>query len=108
MAAYASKLNPFFSFGGHGSDSTYWGVLTITAPRPAALAYGEPVTAARASGCGCGGNLHDVLGAHAGGIICVGIARHYVTTNQLRGAGADHVMTSLTRGLPPEGMEVTA
>jgi hypothetical protein len=47
MAAFPSKLNRFFSFGGYGSDSTDRGELTRMALRRAALAYGEPVTVAR-------------------------------------------------------------
>lgn len=106
MAAYASKLNRFFSFGGYGSDSTYRGELTRMALRRAALAYGEPVTAARA--VVGGDNLHDVQGGHAAGIACVGVARHHFTADQLRAARADYVITYLTGGLPLEGMEVTA
>jgi phosphoglycolate phosphatase-like HAD superfamily hydrolase len=103
MAAYASNLNLFFSFGGQGSDSTYRGELTRTAPRRAALVYGEPVTAAQA--VVVGGN--DVLGAHAAGIACMGVAGLCFTADQLRGAGADYVITSLSGGLL-EGVEVTA
>lgn len=107
MAAFPSKLNRFFfSFGGYGSDSTYRGELTRMALRRAALVYGEPVTAARA--VVLGDNPHDVTAAHAAGIACVGVARLYFTADQHRRAFADCVVTSLTGGLPPEGMEVTA
>jgi phosphoglycolate phosphatase len=106
MAAYASKLNLFFSLGGYGLDSTYRGALTRMALWPAVLAYGEPFTAARA--VASGGNPHEVQGDHAAGIACVGVARHRFTADQLRAVRADYVITSLTGELPLEGMEVTA
>jgi phosphoglycolate phosphatase-like HAD superfamily hydrolase len=106
MAAYPSKLNRFSTFGGHGSASTYRGELTRTALRRAALVYGEPVTAARA--VVLGGNPHDVPGAHAAGIACVGAASLCSAAVQFRGASADYVITSPTGGPQPEGMEVTA
>ncbi|MDR7083790.1 phosphoglycolate phosphatase-like HAD superfamily hydrolase [Arthrobacter ginsengisoli] len=105
MAAFPSKLR-FFSFGGYGSDSTYRGELTRMALRRAALAYGQPVTAARA--VVGGDNPPDVPAAHAAGIACLGVASLHFTADQTRRAGADCVVTSLTGGLPLEGMEVTA
>jgi phosphoglycolate phosphatase-like HAD superfamily hydrolase len=41
-------------------------------------------------------SYHDVAG-----IPCVGVASHHFTTDQLRAAGADHVIESLVDGLPP-------
>ena len=106
MAAFPSKLNRSPSFGGQGSDFTYRGELTRTALRRAALVYGEPVTAARAHVGG--GNPHDVPGAHAAGIACVGVASLCFTAVQFLGAGADYVIASPTGGPPLEGKEVTA
>jgi phosphoglycolate phosphatase len=103
---HRGRLNRFFSFGGYGSDSADRGELTRTALRRAGLVYGEPV--APGQSVVVGDTPHDVQGAHAAGIACVGVASHLFTAGQLRAAGADYVITSLTGGLPLEGMGVTA
>jgi phosphoglycolate phosphatase len=95
---HRARLNRFFSFGGYGSDSSDRGELTRTALRRAALVYGEEVTAARA--LVVGDTPHDVEAAHEAGIECVGVASHHFTAAQLRESGADHVVGSLTEGLP--------
>jgi phosphoglycolate phosphatase len=95
---HRAKLNRFFSFGGYGSDSTDRGELTKIALQRAALVYGEPVPAARAFVVG--DTPHDVEGAHAAGMACVGVGSHNFTVDQLREAGADYVIASLTEGLP--------
>jgi phosphoglycolate phosphatase len=95
---HRAKLNRFFSFGGYGSDSTDRGELTKIALQRAALVYGEPVPAARAFVVG--DTPHDVEGAHAAGMACVGVGSHNFTVAQLREAGADYVIASLTEGLP--------
>jgi phosphoglycolate phosphatase len=95
---HRGKLNRFFSFGGYGSDSTDRGELTKIALQRAALVYGEPVPAARAFVVG--DTPHDVEGAHAAGMACVGVGSHNFTVAQLREAGADYVIASLTEGLP--------
>lgn len=95
---HRARLNRFFSFGGYGSDSTDRGELTRTALRRAALVYGEPVAPAEA--LAVGDTPNDVKGAHAAGIACVGVGSHNFTVAQLREAGADFVIASLTEGLP--------
>jgi phosphoglycolate phosphatase len=95
---HRAKLNRFFSFGGYGSDSTDRGELTKIALQRAALVYGEPVPADRAFVVG--DTPHDVDGAHAAGMACVGVGSHNFTVAQLREAGADYVISSLTEGLP--------
>ncbi len=95
---HRAKLNRFFSFGGYGSDSTDRGELTKIALQRAALVYGEPVAPERAFVIG--DTPHDVEGAHAAGMACVGVGSHNFTVAQLRDAGADYVMASLTEGLP--------
>jgi phosphoglycolate phosphatase-like HAD superfamily hydrolase len=95
---HRARLNRFFSFGGYGSDSTDRGELTRIALERAALVYGEPVAAEQA--IVVGDTPHDVEGAHAAGIACVGVASHKFTVEQLREAGADYTIALLTDGLP--------
>ena len=84
---HRGQLNRFFSFGGYGSDSTDRGELTKIALKRASLVYGEPVPAAQA--IAVGDTPHDVEGAHAAGIACVGVGSDKFTVDQLRKAGAD-------------------
>jgi len=95
---HRAQLNRFFSFGGYGSDSTDRGELTKIALKRATLVYGEPLSAAQA--IAVGDTPRDVEGAHAAGIACVGVAGHNFTVEQLRKAGADYAIASLTEGLP--------
>ena len=95
---HRAQLNRFFSFGGYGSDSTDRGGLTKIALKRASLVYGEPVPAAQA--IAVGDTPHDVEGAHAAGIACVGVGSDKYTVDQLRKAGADYAITSLLEGLP--------
>jgi phosphoglycolate phosphatase len=95
---HRAQLNRFFSFGGYGSDSTDRGELTKIALKRATLVYGEPVTAAQA--IVVGDTPHDVDGAHAAGMECVGVGSHKYTVDQLRKAGADYAIASLSEGLP--------
>jgi phosphoglycolate phosphatase len=95
---HRAQLNRFFSFGGYGSDSTDRGELTKIALKRATLVYGEPVTAAQA--IVVGDTPHDVEGAHAAGIACVGVGSDKFTVDQLRKAGADYAISSLADGLP--------
>jgi phosphoglycolate phosphatase-like HAD superfamily hydrolase len=95
---HRAQLNRFFSFGGYGSDSSDRGELTKVALRRATLVYGEPLTAAQT--IAVGDTPNDVEGAHAAGIACVGVASHNFTVAQLRAAGADYTVASLSEGLP--------
>jgi phosphoglycolate phosphatase len=95
---HRAQLNRFFSFGGYGSDSTDRGELTKIALKRATLVYGEPVTPAQA--IVVGDTPHDVDGAHAAGMACVGVGSHNYTVDQLRAAGADYAIAALTEGLP--------
>jgi phosphoglycolate phosphatase len=95
---HRARLNRFFSFGGYGSDSTDRGELTRVALRRAALVYGEPVSQAQA--ISLGDTPHDVEGAHAAGIACIGVGSHHFTAEQLRDAGADYAVASLEEPLP--------
>lgn len=96
---HRANLNRFFSFGGYGSDSDERGEVTKIALRRASQVYGEKVEPDRAFSVG--DTPLDVTGAHAAGIECVGVGSHHYSADQLREAGADYAITSLTEGLPP-------
>ncbi|HEX4519745.1 MAG TPA: HAD family hydrolase [Gaiellaceae bacterium] len=98
---HRAKLNRFFSFGGYGSDSGDRGELTRIAIERASFVYGEPVSVDQA--IAVGDTPHDVEGAHSAGIPCVGVGSHKFTVDQLRDAGADYAIASLTEGLPLRG-----
>jgi phosphoglycolate phosphatase-like HAD superfamily hydrolase len=95
---HRAALNRFFSFGGYGSDADDRGQLTRTALKRAALVYGEAVAPEQA--IVVGDTPLDVVGAHAAGIECVGVASHHYTVEQLREGGADYVISTLQEGLP--------
>jgi phosphoglycolate phosphatase len=95
---HRANLNRFFSFGGYGSDAADRGELTKIALERASFVYGETVTAAQA--IVVGDTPHDVEGAHAAGMACVGVASHNFSVEQLREAGADYAIPSLVDGLP--------
>lgn len=95
---HRARLNRFFSFGGYGSDSTDRAELTRIALRRATLVYGETVTPPEA--IVIGDTPHDVEGAHAAGMECVGVGSHHFDVDQLREAGADYAIASLEEALP--------
>jgi phosphoglycolate phosphatase-like HAD superfamily hydrolase len=95
---HRAQLNRFFSFGGYGSDSSDRGELTRIALKRATMVYGEPVSPAQA--IVVGDTPHDVEGAHAAGIACVGVGSHHFNVQQLRDAGADYAVASLQEPLP--------
>lgn len=95
---HRARLNRFFSFGGYGSDSADRGELTRIALKRASLVYGEPVAPEQA--IAVGDTPLDVKGAHAAGMMCVGVGSHHFTAEQLREAGADYAIASLEQGLP--------
>ena len=47
-----------------------------------------------------GDTPHDVEGAHAAGLACVGVGSHHFNVQQLRDAGADYAIASLKEPLP--------
>ena len=95
---HRAGLNRFFSFGGYGSDSTDRGELTRIAHARASLTYGAEVTAEQA--IVVGDTPHDVEGAHAAGLECLGVGSHKFDVDALRKAGADYAVASLTDELP--------
>ncbi len=95
---HRGRLNRFFSFGGYGSDSNDRGELTRTALKRGQVVYGETLTPEQA--LVVGDTPHDVEGAHAAGIQCVGVGSHHFNVQQLSDAGADYAIVSLEDGLP--------
>ena len=95
---HRAHLNRFFSFGGYGSDSSDRGEVTRIALRRGALVYGETLDPAQA--VVIGDTPHDVEGAHAAGLSCVGVATGHFSVEQLRAAGADQAIASLAEPLP--------
>ena len=95
---HRAQLNRFFSFGGYGSDAAERGEITRIALKRAGLVYGEQLSPAQA--IAVGDTPHDVQGAHAAGMACIGVGSHHFTAEQLREAGADYAIGSLEEQLP--------
>jgi phosphoglycolate phosphatase len=95
---HRARLNRFFSFGGYGSDSNDRAQLTRRALERAALVYGEPIDPEQC--LTFGDTPHDVTGAHAAGLECVGVATGHFNVQQLHEAGADYAIDSLEERLP--------
>jgi phosphoglycolate phosphatase len=91
-------LNQFFSFGGFGSDSNDRGELTRLAIRRASVVFGAPLDPARV--CVVGDTPLDITAAHAAGAVGIGVATGKYTRDQLKDAGADHVLNNLTEPFP--------
>ena len=93
-----ANLNRFFSFGGYGSDSSDRTELTKKALERAELVSGDTLELARCFSCG--DTPRDVEAGHGAGIRVVGVATGEYTVDQLREAGADAVVASLSECLP--------
>lgn len=100
---HRANLNRFFSFGGYGSDSPDRAEVTRIALRRASLVYGEELDLDRC--LVIGDTPHDVAGAHAAGVACVGVASHNFNFAQLAEVKADWVISSLEDGLPEAALE---
>ncbi|MDR0342955.1 MAG: HAD family hydrolase [Nocardiopsaceae bacterium] len=100
---HRAGLNRFFSFGGYGSDSNDRAEVTRIALRRGSVVYGEELTPDRC--LVLGDTPHDVAGAHAAGVPCVGVASHNFNSAQLAEAKADWVIESFEDGLPKEALE---
>ncbi len=95
---HRAQLNRYFSFGGYGSDSEDRGEVTRIALKRANLVYGESVSPEQA--IVVGDTPHDVAGAHAAGMACLGVGSHHFNAEQLHDAGADYAVGALTDPLP--------
>jgi phosphoglycolate phosphatase len=91
-------LGHFFSFGGYGSDSPDRAELTRRGIERAAAVLGHPFEARRAFVVG--DTPLDVEAAHAAGAVGVGVASGHYGVEELRAAGAEHVLASLEEELP--------
>ena len=91
-------LNEYFTFGGYGSDSPDRTELTKRALERVEVIYGKPVSPKR---CAVVGDTPlDITAAHGADAVAVGVASGHFTVEELREAGADHVLASLEEELP--------
>jgi phosphoglycolate phosphatase-like HAD superfamily hydrolase len=93
-----ANLNRFFGFGGYGSDSADRTELT-----KAALSRGALVSGGTLAGGSCiaiGDTPRDVVAGHGAAIKVVGVATGSYSVEQLREAGADWAITSVSSGFP--------
>jgi len=93
-----ANLNRFFSFGGYGSDSADRGELTRKAIGRAGEILGSPLDPQRV--LVVGDTPKDIAAAHAANALGVGVASGHYSEEDLREAGADHVLGSLEEDLP--------
>jgi phosphoglycolate phosphatase-like HAD superfamily hydrolase len=91
-------LNQYFCFGGYGSDSPDRVELTRAAVKRAEAIVGEPIS--REQVLVLGDTPLDIYAAHGAGATAVGVASGHFTSEQLREAGGDYVVSSLTEPLP--------
>jgi phosphoglycolate phosphatase len=91
-------LNHYFSFGGYGSDSPDRTELTKRGIERAGVVFGEPLDPSTVPVVG--DTPLDIEAAKAAGAIAVGVATGHFSVDQLREAGADHVLATLEEELP--------
>jgi phosphoglycolate phosphatase-like HAD superfamily hydrolase len=91
-------LDRFFTFGGYGSDSPDRAELTRLAIHRAEAILGLDVDNARV--LVVGDTPRDVAAAGAAGATSVGVATGRYSGDELREAGADHVLATLEEPLP--------
>lgn len=91
-------LNRFFSFGGYGSDSTDRGELTRCAIERGGAILGVPLDPRRV--LVVGDTPKDIAAAAAAGAVSVGVATGHYGEQELREAGAEHVLGTLLEPLP--------
>jgi phosphoglycolate phosphatase len=88
----------FFCFGGYGSDSPDRGQLTKVAVGRAEAILG--VDLGREDVFVVGDTPRDVAAAHQADAVAVGVATGAYSQDDLRAAGAEHVLATLEHGLP--------
>jgi phosphoglycolate phosphatase len=91
-------LNRFFTFGGYGSDSPDRTELTRRALERAEKILGKPLDPKQV--LVVGDTPLDIDAAHTAGAVALGVASGHYSADQLREAGADHVLESLEEELP--------
>jgi phosphoglycolate phosphatase len=93
-----ADLNRFFIFGGYGSDSSdRTEVIRVAITRAGPLHDGPLGTADVVV---VGDTPRDVEAAETAGVVSVGVASGKYSVDELRAAGADHVMSSLKEPFP--------
>jgi phosphoglycolate phosphatase len=93
-----ANLGHYFAFGGYGSDSKDRTELTRRAIERAGVLLGEPLDPRDV--LVVGDTPHDVDAAHGAGALAVGVATGHFSREELRDAGADHVLGTLEEELP--------
>jgi phosphoglycolate phosphatase-like HAD superfamily hydrolase len=93
-----ADLNRFFIFGGYGSDSPDRGELIRIAIDRASQLHDESLEPADV--LVVGDTPHDVEATTAAGAVSVAVASGKYSVEELRAAGADHVMRSLKDPFP--------
>jgi phosphoglycolate phosphatase len=91
-------LNEYFPFGGYGSDSPDRTELTRRGIARAGAVLGAPVDPHQV--WVVGDTPLDIAAAHGAGAVAIGVASGVYSTDALRDAGADHVVSALTDELP--------
>jgi phosphoglycolate phosphatase len=92
------NLNRYFVFGGYGSDSDDRAQLTQAAIRRASSMHGRVPESSRVFVVG--DTPSDVAAARQVGAVAVGVATGKFSVDELRRAGADHVLASLRAPFP--------
>jgi phosphoglycolate phosphatase len=92
------ELNHYFSFGGYGSDSPDRTELTRRGLERASTVLGHRVEPATVPVVG--DTPLDIEAAHGAGAIGIGVATGHYSVDELRDAGADHVLRTLEERLP--------
>ncbi|MGH7611723.1 MAG: HAD family hydrolase [Candidatus Dormibacteria bacterium] len=96
-----ANLNRYFVFGAYGSDSPDRGELTRMGVAKAARLHGRELAPAEV--LVVGDTPRDIEAAQRAGATGVGVATGHYTKDQLRQAGASHVLASLTEPFPGLG-----
>ena len=91
-------LNHYFAFGGYGSDSPDRTELTRRGIERALTVLGHDVDLARVAVVG--DTPLDIRAAHGAGAIAIGVATGHYSVDELRAAGADHVLATLEEKFP--------
>lgn len=91
-------LNRYFCFGGYGSDTRDRGELTRLAIERAGHIHGHILDTT--SVLVVGDTPRDIEAAHVAGAVAVGVATGKYSLDDLRSAGADHVLPTLESPLP--------
>jgi phosphoglycolate phosphatase len=85
-----ANLNPYFAFGGYGTDSADRAELTLAAIARAETMQGAAIE--RSTIAVVGDTPRDVEAAKAVGAVSVAVATGDYSVDQLRETGADHVL----------------